>query len=126
MNLKGTSMDHLISGHPLKKAGDLRLALCFGLHSVICILIMFEKVAAIEKDHEHQFMKKFVDLKKRLQGEKGDAPAAAPVQEKPRQTREVSAYRCVFCGAVFEEHAVVYPVCKAIGAFQDCVIEKEV
>ncbi len=71
-------------------------------------------------------MKKFVELKKRMQDGKSDAPAAAPEQEKPKQTKEVSAYRCVFCDAVFEEHAVVCPVCKAIGAFQDCVIEKEI
>lgn len=87
---------------------------------------MFEKVAAIEKDHEHQFMKKFVELKKRQQEKEGNAPAAPVEQEKPRMTKEVPAYRCVFCGAVFEEHAVVCPVCKAIGAFQDCIIEKEI
>lgn len=92
---------------------------------------MFEKVAGIEKDHEQQFLKKFIELKKKSQSEKSEkstpeAKEATEAKTAPPLTKEVLAYRCAFCGAVYEERAVVCPVCKAIGAFQDCIIEKEI
>lgn len=78
---------------------------------------MFEKVAAIEKDHERTFLKALINLKKKTQPE-------TTVQEKEVKTITVPGSRCMFCGAQFESRPDVCSVCGAIGSFESCEIEK--
>ncbi|MEG1994315.1 MAG: rubrerythrin family protein [Oscillospiraceae bacterium] len=68
---------------------------------------MFEKVAEIEKDHERQFLLAF-------------AKNSNLNNEEPKTKK---GYRCVFCGASFEERQDVCPVCEAIGSFEECEIK---
>ena len=77
------------------------------------LAVMFEKVGEIERDHERQFLKALIKLKK---SDKPAAPTEAPASKRP-------GYRCLFCGAVFEKRPDVCPVCQAIGAFESCEIE---
>lgn len=76
---------------------------------------LFEQVAQIEKDHEYTFLKTFISLKspapKAEKKEEEKAPASTPSKEK-------EVYRCMFCGAVFDERPDVCPVCSAIGSFE--------
>lgn len=71
----------------------------------------FEQVAAIEQNHEKAFLKLFVELEQA----KGK-PVAADVLQSPEETAK---FRCVFCGATFEERPDVCSVCGAIGAFEE-------
>ena len=77
----------------------------------------FEGVAAIERDHEMQFM---MLCGKLLSGKERPAPEAAKAAEP--ETR--NGYRCIFCGAVFDERPDVCDVCQAIGSFEPCVYLK--
>lgn len=74
---------------------------------------MFERVAAIEKDHERQFMTMVAKL--------SAAAAQAPAVEKV-QRRE--GWRCQFCGAVFDHQPDVCGTCQAIGAFDHVTWEE--
>lgn len=69
---------------------------------------MFEKVAAIEKNHEQTFLQAFAKLK-------GETQA---VPEK----QAVHRNRCIFCGALFENRPDACPVCGAIGSYEDAVV----
>lgn len=68
---------------------------------------LFEKVASIESDHEHTFLRAFVKMQS---ASNGTPHVEAPVK-KP-------AYRCMFCGATSETYQDVCPVCEAIGAYE--------
>lgn len=82
------------------------------------IATMFEKIAAIEKDHDAQFLKELGRLKK--------APEAEEEQEEELQ--EVAVHRCQFCGYVHEDSKgavpTVCPVCEAIGSWNEGTILK--
>lgn len=80
---------------------------------------MFEHVADIERDHEKQFMEAVVELSKRT---KTGENVQKVEEEKPAQ--RVPAYRCMFCGAVYEQRPDVCPVCGAIGSFESCTVVK--
>ena len=82
---------------------------------------LFKKIAAIEKDHEHQFLQALAALTMKKKGSEAAAPAP-----KAKKTKKVSAYRCMFCGAVYEQRPDVCDVCGAIGSFEDTVIEKSI
>lgn len=83
------------------------------------LAVMFERVAAIEKDHEKQFMEAIIRMKQAKQ----NSAAAAPKQEEPKQ--KTPGYRCQFCGAVFEgDRPDVCSVCGAIGSFDPCTVQK--
>ena len=76
------------------------------------LAVMFEKVAAIEQNHEQRFLNLLVKM------------GGAPKKKKPDpavQTSEVqplrSGWRCQFCGAVFQNRPDVCDTCEAIGAF---------
>jgi len=69
------------------------------------IATMFDRVARIEKDHERQFMEMIKSLK------------SGPAQPAPKKEKR-TGYRCVFCGAVFDERPDVCNVCHAIGSFE--------
>lgn len=83
---------------------------------------MFSRVAQIEKSHEMRFLKAYASYV----AKKGAASSEAEkrVEEKTRETHSVPGYRCMFCGAEYETRPDVCSVCKAIGSFQNCTIEK--
>lgn len=83
-----------------REDGDERLA------------VMFEKVAAIEQDHEMQFMMLFAQM---MSQKGGQQPAAPKVQERTPVVKH--GFRCTFCGAVYSERPDVCGVCQAIGSF---------
>lgn len=76
------------------------------------IAIMFDKVAAIERNHENRFLTLMAKLS---QPSAQEAPEQAPVSAAPQQKKE--GYRCQFCGAVFDSRPDVCDTCGAIGAF---------
>ena len=75
------------------------------------LAVMFERVAAIEKDHERQFL----TLVAQLAG--GGAP------EAESEIRE--GWRCQFCGAVFDHMPNVCETCQAIGSFDPITWEEQ-
>jgi len=76
---------------------------------------MFEKVADIEKDHERRFLKALISLNS---GSKYDEKVDDAVEE----TKKIG-YRCMFCGATYDNRPDVCSVCEAIGSFEKCSIE---
>ena len=79
------------------------------------IAVMFEKVAAIERNHEGRFM---TLLAKLAQATPEQVPAQEAVQDAPAPRQKKTGYRCQFCGAVLEERPDLCDVCQAIGAFE--------
>lgn len=89
---------------------------------------MFEKIAAIENDHEKSFLEKFMEFKLRKNSEKPQSihqakpaftPQITPVHTaSDRSSSEVKQYRCMFCGNLEAHRLDVCPVCEAIGAFE--------
>lgn len=89
---------------------------------------MFEKIAAIENDHEKRFLEAFLKFKISHNGAKPQeihkaAPASpsnvsAAEQASHRVSSDNSKYRCMFCGHLEEKRLDVCPVCEAIGAFE--------
>lgn len=85
------------------------------------LAVMFEKVAEIEKNHEKQFMEAMVRLMK--SGKEASAAGQKEQSVKPAQpVKKKHGYRCMFCGAIYEDRLDVCPVCQAIGSFEDCEI----
>lgn len=85
--------------------------------------VLFDQITKIERDHEHRFLAALAKLNGAAP--KADAPAAAPAAKTTR-TVEVPGYRCMFCGATFEQRPDVCPVCEAIGSFEPTTIQKTV
>lgn len=93
------------------------------------LAIMFERVAAIECDHDRQFMSLYTKI---INGKSESVPtqmptpaarpAAAPEPERPATVLR-TGYRCQFCGATFDWRPDVCEVCKAIGSFDQCTVE---
>ena len=56
------------------------------------------------------------------------APAVmcAPEPPKPPKTVQAKGYRCLFCGAIFEQRPDVCSVCHAIGSFEPVTYQKQV
>lgn len=81
---------------------------------------LFDQIAKIEKDHEFRFLAALAQLNKA-----GGEKAAAPAVSKP-QTVTVQGYRCIFCGATYENRPDVCGVCEAIGSFEPTTIQKRV
>ena len=81
---------------------------------------LFDQISKIEKDHEFRFLTALA----KLSG--SGAKAAAPAAPAPAKTVTVAGYRCMFCGATFEERPDVCPVCQAIGSFENTTIQKKV
>lgn len=87
------------------------------------IAVMFERIAAIEKDHDRQFLAELGRLKA------ADNPSAkAEAESEEVEQVAVKAYRCQFCGHVHEDEdgkaPVVCPVCEAINAWDTTTIYK--
>lgn len=73
------------------------------------LALAFERVAEIERDHEGTFLKAFVAMKAAQTAEQ--SAASQPAAEHP-------VYRCMFCGAIFDERPDTCSVCGAIGSFE--------
>lgn len=74
---------------------------------------MFDQVAQIEKDHEYTFLKTYLTLRSNLEKQTFN-------QEENHETKvEKTVYRCMFCGAAFDERPDVCSVCGAIGSFEE-------
>ena len=89
---------------------------------------LFEGVAKIEQDHEYQFMATLTQLQSSQRAASAAASAAAPAPEPPKPPKTVQAkgYRCLFCGAIFEQRPDVCSVCHAIGSFEPVTYQKQV
>lgn len=85
------------------------------------LAVLFERVAEIEKAHEKQFMEAMVQLSKQMRVASAQAQPVAE-EEEEEQFQEKQGYRCIFCGAVYEDRLDVCPVCEAIGSFEPCTI----
>lgn len=91
---------------------------------------LFDKIAKIEKDHEFRFLEALTKLGAGKSGGAQPAAAAAPQKAAPAarpepRTVTVQGYRCIFCGAVFEERPDVCDVCEAIGSFEPTTFQKK-
>lgn len=86
---------------------------------------LFESISKIEKDHEFRFLAALSQLQQEQM--KKENTAAAPVETKvaPR-VATVKGYRCMFCGATYEERPDVCDVCQAIGSFEETMIQKKI
>ena len=84
------------------------------------IAMLFDNIAKIEKDHEFRFM---TALSKLYSKDKDTTYVEQPKHEK---TITATGYRCVFCGAIFEECPDVCSVCEAIGSFEKTTYQKTI
>lgn len=85
------------------------------------IAAMFEKIAAIEKDHERQFMEAMVALGSGTQPSEEQQEMEKRMEERVKVL--VPGHRCVVCGSVYEQRPDVCEVCGAIGFFENCRME---
>ena len=91
--------------------------------------VLFDKISKIEKDHEFRFLEALTKLNTgKSASAQPAASAAAPKKEIPAAPRTVTAqgYRCIFCGAIFDERPDVCDVCEAIGSFEPVTYQKQV
>ena len=85
--------------------------------------ILFDKISQIEKDHEFRFLSALAKLSSATAAPQQAAPVSAPARP---QTVTVNGYRCMFCGATYEERPDVCDVCQAIGSFEPTTFQKKV
>lgn len=83
---------------------------------------LFDKIALIEKDHEYSFLKALAKLSAAGREQEG---ASANAKAEKHHAVTVEGYRCMFCGAVYEERPDYCKVCGAIGSFEKTSIQKE-
>lgn len=91
--------------------------------------VLFDKISKIEKDHEFRFLEALTKLNTgKSASAQPAASAVAPKKEIPAAPRTVTAqgYRCIFCGAIFDERPDVCDVCEAIGSFEPVTYQKQV
>lgn len=87
---------------------------------------LFDQISKIEKDHEFRFLAALAKLTASSTAGAKAAEPAAPAAPAAPKTVTVAGYRCIFCGATFEERPDVCPVCEAIGSFENTTIQKKV
>lgn len=93
---------------------------------------LFDQISKIERDHEHRFLAALAKLNGAAPAAKPAAPAASASASasvpaaKTTKTVEVAGYRCMFCGATYEQRPDVCGVCEAIGSFEPTTIQKTV
>lgn len=81
---------------------------------------LFDNISKIEQDHEFRFMSALMAL---TQGaKKEEVESSLPPKKKMVDT---DGYRCVFCGAIYDERPDVCSVCGAIGSFELTTYQKE-
>ncbi len=90
--------------------------------------LLFDQISKIEKDHEFRFLAALAKLNS--SGAERPAAPAAPVSKPATsatpQMVKVQGYRCMFCGATYENRPDVCNVCQAIGSFEPTIIQKRV
>lgn len=84
----------------------------------------FEKIAKIERDHEHRFLKALTELS--IKSRNQSQTAAPKTEPSISEMGTMPGYRCMFCGATYEKRPDVCDVCKAIGSFENTLITKHV
>lgn len=78
---------------------------------------MFERVSAIETDHERRFLETLIAFKTKQSNTKtSTAPKQTTSAGQPVQAGK--PYRCMFCGHSEATRPDVCPVCEAIGSFE--------
>ncbi|MDR3767645.1 MAG: rubrerythrin family protein [Butyricicoccus sp.] len=87
---------------------------------------LFRSIAKIEQEHEFQFMAALAKLPRNAAP--AEKPAEKPVEAPAPVPKTTSAvgYRCVFCGAIYEERPDVCDLCHAIGSFEQTTYQKTV
>ena len=76
------------------------------------LAVMFEHVAAIERNHENRFMTLLAKL-----GKTDPVNVSTDDHEEQLVRTKKTGYRCQFCGAVIANRPDVCGVCGAIGSF---------
>lgn len=84
---------------------------------------LFDEISKIEKDHEFRFLAALAQLSSGG-GNGTKAQPVEPAAPAPAQMVKVQGYRCMFCGATYEERPDVCQVCEAIGSFEPTTIQK--
>lgn len=77
---------------------------------------LFQNIAKIEKDHERRFLEAMLHLMQKSR--------KTETTIKTEEKQKVTGYRCMFCGATYEQRPDVCSVCHAIGSFESCEILK--
>ena len=96
---------------------------------------LFRGIARVEQEHEFEFMDA---LMKTAASAAPSAPAAALAQAAAPaapaqkvavppvpQTVAATGYRCMFCGAIYDEQPDVCELCHAIGSFEQVSYKKK-
>lgn len=81
---------------------------------------LFEKIGAIENDHEKQFQETLVQLmqKDSPQAYDQDLTAIASVEQEVYGVfEETTQFRCLICGNLEDTQLAICPVCGAVGSF---------
>lgn len=88
--------------------------------------VLFDQISKIEKDHEFRFLAALAQLNSSAGGKTAAPAASAPKPAAPAapQVVTVQGYRCMFCGATYEDRPDVCPVCQAIGSFESTTMQK--
>ena len=84
--------------------------------------LLFDQIAKIEKDHEFRFLAALAKLSSTAK--QPEEAETEPEEEEEPQAVTVQGYRCIFCGATYEERPDVCGVCKAIGSFEPTTFQK--
>lgn len=82
------------------------------------VAMLFDNIAKIEQDHEFRFMTALSQLYSNDE-KSADIP-------KTERTVTATGYRCIFCGAIYDERPDVCNVCEAIGSFEKTTYQKTV
>ena len=90
--------------------------------------LLFDQISKIEKDHEFRFLAALAKLNSTGRERTAASAASAPKPAVPAapQMVTVQGYRCMFCGATYENRPDVCHVCQAIGSFEPTTIQKRV
>ena len=89
--------------------------------------MLFDQISKIEKDHEFRFLAALAKLNSSNGAASASAAASASTAAPAApQTVTVQGYRCMFCGATYENRPDVCHVCQAIGSFEPTTIQKRI
>lgn len=87
---------------------------------------LFEKIAAIERDHEHRFLMALANLTKASAPQTAQKQTEAEPHAAEAASVTMDGYRCMFCGATYEKRPDVCSLCGAIGSFEKTQFQKHI